>query len=218
MIQKPELNRELNLDKSVYYSDGYFNLRQLCSFAHQIHDIYHLKPINILEIGIGNGFTSSFLRRAGFEVVTVDINPNLDPDICCPISEIESFLEGRFFDLIVCCEVLEHLPFEEFEASIKIFRMLGKRLYLTLPNYNRVFGASIFFDLPLYRFPRFVINAHFDVHRKKLLDPERGHFWEVGSSKLTTKKKLNKRLKSFYNSVRIREYTLNPYHISFLCV
>ncbi|NER23864.1 MAG: class I SAM-dependent methyltransferase [Symploca sp. SIO1C2] len=204
-------NRERNLEKSIYYSDGYFQLHQLCSFVHQIHDIHRLKPTSILEVGIGNGFTSSFLRRAGFEVVTVDINPRLEPDICCPISEMQSCLEGRFFDLVVCCEVLEHMPFQEFESSINIFHSLSQRLYLTLPNYKRTFGVGMLLNFP--KLPYLAVDAHLELPNIKVLDRE--HFWEVGSSRATRKKEIEGYLKKIYGCVDKGRYALNPYHLSF---
>lgn len=203
--------RERNLEKSEYYSENYFKLPQLCSFAHQIHDIYRLKPASILEIGIGNGFTSSFLKRSGFDVVTVDINAALEPDICSPIAGLAPLLGGRSFDLVVCCEVLEHMPFANFEDNIEGFRAVGRRLYLTLPNYKRVFGLSGFLRLP--KFAPALVEAEIEIPIRKSLDKE--HFWEVGSSPLTTRKEIVKRLGRFYPRVDTGRYGLNPYHLSF---
>jgi SAM-dependent methyltransferase len=204
-------NRERNLEKSAYYSDNYFGLTQLCSFAHQIHDIHRLKPANILEIGIGNGFTSSFLKRAGFDVVTVDINAALEPDICSPIAGLVPHLKGRYFDLVVCCEVLEHMPFENFETNIEVFRAAGSRLYLTLPNYKRVFGLGGFLRLP--KLSPTIFGAQIELGIRKPLDKE--HFWEVGSSSMTTRKEILNTLGKFYSHVNTRRYGLNPYHLSF---
>lgn len=203
--------REMNLNKSVYYSDGYFRLEQLCSFAHQINDIHKLSPKNIIEIGIGNGFTSTFLKRAGFDIVTVDINPDLGPDLCVPINELQLYLSGRLFDLVVCCEVLEHMPFDEFEENIRIFSSIGSRLYMTLPNYKRAIGFGGFLRLP--KFSPFKINQYIEISWKKKLDKE--HFWEVDSSAQTKKKNIIKILNRYYKHTSVSRYALNPYHMSF---
>jgi len=204
-------SRECSLDKYMYYSDNYFRLNQLCSFAHQINDIHRLNPASILEIGIGNGFTSSFLRRAGFDIVTVDINPELEPDICSPISRLKPLLGDRSFDLVVCCEVLEHMPFEDFELSLEVFRSVGQRLYMTLPNYKRVYGVGGFINLPKVYGLSF--RAQFELPNRKTLSEE--HFWEVGSSPTTTKREVIKRLGKFYRQIDTQRYALNPYHLSF---
>ena len=203
--------REKNLEKESYFNNEYFSLTQLCSFAHQIHDIYKLQPENILEFGIGNGFTSTYLKRSGFTVTTVDINNNLNPDICSSINEIEKILVDEKFDLIVCCEVLEHMPFEEFEKSISIFSNLGKKLYLTMPNYNRNYGISGFLRIP--KFGIRSIDFSINIPIRKKLDKE--HFWEINSSKFTTIKSINHILQKYYKEVSYSHYRLNPYHISF---
>lgn len=205
--------RERNLEKAAYYSTNYFQLKQLCSQAHQVRDIYMIKPKSIIEIGIGNGFTSSFLRQAGFEVTTVDINQNLSPDICCSIDELSSTLAGSKFDLVVCCEVLEHMPFDKYEANIRTFREVSDQLYLTLPNYSRSIGFGGFFKLPIF-FREF--SLYIDVPFPKRLDNE--HFWEVGSSAETKKKNILHILKNYYPHVSQGQYALNPYHLSFTAI
>src|SRR5690606_9829851 len=122
------LERERTLPRDVYFSDQYFSMQQLCSLSHQINLIHCLRPKNILEIGIGNGFTSSFLRRAGYAVTTVDINPELEPDICAPLDQVGAYLNGEKVDLVVCCEVLEHMPWSDFESNINHLRSFGDRL------------------------------------------------------------------------------------------
>lgn len=203
--------RERTLPESAYFTPGYFDLAPLFSVAHQIHDLHGLKPENILEIGIGNGFTSSFLKRAGFDVVTVDINKALNPDICAPISQMGEFLEERRFDLIACCEVLEHMPFDQFESSIEIFRNIGKRLYITLPNYRFIFGFGGFFNRVAGR--PLLVDMRIELPGFRTLNKE--HFWEVGSSAETKKREIVKLLRNHYSSVRVGRYLMNPRHISF---
>lgn len=205
--------RERNLPKSSYFGEHYFGLQQLFSFSYQIHDIYHLKPSNILEIGVGNGFTSSFLRRSGFDVTTADINPGLEPDICCSIEELPHHVGQGNYDLIVCCEVLEHMPFDEFVGNIEVIRSIGKRLYLTLPNYNKVFGFSGLIRIP--KFAQKIVQKQFEMPGDKQLPPE--HYWEVGSSPTTHRKEIRRILNNFYQAVDVTNYGLNPYHLSFTC-
>ena len=206
-------NRERNLSYSAYFSDTYFSLSQLFSLAQQIHDIHKLRPESILEIGIGNGFVSSFLKRGGFQITTADINPSLGPDICCPIEELPRHIKSRKFDLIVCCEVLEHMPFEDFRANVETIRELGDRLYMTLPNHNKSFGFGGYLKLPRME-PRF-LNAYLDIPNNRPITEE--HFWEVGSLPSTTKKSLVKVLKEYYERVEVKHHLMNPYHIIFEC-
>ena len=206
-------DREKTLPREAYFSDGYFELHQLFSLSHQINEIHKLRPQSILEIGVGNGFTSSFLRRAGYRVTTADINPDLEPDICAPLDQVGSFIGEEKFDLVVCCEVLEHMPLNEFIESLDQLRALGQRLFLTLPNYKATIGASGLFRIPKIGAKSFDLT--FDIPRKKKLDKE--HFWEVGSQRETEIKSIAFELKARYKSVKIKRITLNPYHIAFIC-
>lgn len=207
-------DRERSLPPAEYYADSYFDLQQLCSFAHQIHDINALSPKTIIEIGIGNGFTSTFLKRSGYDVVTVDINPSLGPDICSSIAELQSRLGDQYFDLVVCCEVLEHMPFDEFERNIRVLSSIGKRLYMTLPNYRRAFGFGGFLKLP--RVLPFLASFHVQINTRKPLASE--HFWEVGMTRETGKEKIVGVLRKYYTSIAVDSYALNPYHMSFHAV
>ena len=205
--------REAALEKSEYFSGGYQSMLQLATLSHQVSDIMAMSPASVLEVGIGNGFTSNFLRGAGLEVTTADINPNLGPDIVGPISELPRRLGERSVDLLVCCEVLEHLPFSEFERSIETFRSLGERLYLTLPVYDLVLGFGGFFFGP-----RSTPHQSFSVRipRRKSLEKSM-HFWEVGSDKATRQKALVNILERHFSSVDSYTYKLNPYHVVFVC-
>lgn len=205
--------REENLPSDAYFSDLYFSIPQLCSFAHQLHHIWFMRPKNILEIGIGNGFTSSFLRRTGLSVTTADINKDLKPDICAPINELKKHLDNKF-DLVVCCEVLEHMPLSRLEENLNHLRELGNSLFMTLPNANRTYGLGGIAFMPKIN-PQ-PISFTFDFPYKHDLT-NNPHFWEVGHNIKCTKRAIVKKLKKLYNSVTYGKFSTNPYHIYFEC-
>lgn len=215
MLKYSELDRgefrEKNLDRDIYFTDRYFELKQLFSFSHQIEIISNLKPTSILEVGVGNGFTSTYLRKAGYDIVTVDINESLNPDICAPLSELESCLNGRRFDLVVCCEVLEHMPFDQFESNLVVLKAIGDRLFMTLPNHKRYFGFGGVLTLP--KIKPIEINFHFGTRLLANLPKE--HFWEIGYSRETTLKSITRILRTFYKTVETKNIASNPYHRCF---
>lgn len=204
-------SREASLSRDRYFSDRYFSLKQLFALSHQLHEIHALKPADILEIGPGNGFVSSFLRRAGYDVVTADINAELSPDICASIEELPSHLEGRVFDLVVCCEVLEHIPFAEFEDNIRTMSTVGRRLYLTIPDCRRVFGFGGVLRLPKWAPP--LLNRY--VETSSTIGIARSHYWEIGSSPETSAKNIRSILEKYYTDVQSERFALNPYHVRF---
>lgn len=204
-------DREANLSREEYFSNDYFGLRQLFSMAHQLHEIHRLRPDDVLEVGPGNGFVSTLLRRAGYEVVTADINPALEPDVCASIEDLPTRLDGREFDLVVCCEVLEHMPFAEFEGNVRTLSRLGRRLFITVPDCRRAFGFGGILRLP--KWGPALVNRYLQTSWAKGIAP--AHFWEIGSSAETGPKNVQETLGRHYTGVRTGRFALNPYHVWF---
>lgn len=205
--------REREAPRELYFSDAYFSMPQLSSFAHQLHHIWGLHPRNVLEIGPGNGLLSACLRRAGIPVTTVDINQALEPDICAPLDELHAHI-GEKFDLVVCCEVLEHMAFSEFDANLDHLRRAGDRLFMTLPNGRRTMGIGGIAKIPKLGSRIFDLNIVTPV----LTVIEGGpHFWEVDRAPECSRKSIVRRLSRRYGTVRSGRFALNPYHIYFEC-
>jgi hypothetical protein len=205
--------REISLLKEVYLSDRYFSYSQLWSFVEQIYYIKKINSTNIVEIGKGNGFVSDILKSAGDNVTTIDINPKLNPDIVANIQDVDKFIHPGEYDLISCCEVLEHLPFYEFEKSIRMFSNNCNKLFLTLPMYNKYFGFGGYI--------KFINNSTWrgiwiklPFSGKKLPDE---HYWEINYSKETKKKNIIQILKKYYKIIDTGLFKANPYHRYFIC-
>lgn len=206
-------DREHDLSRDVYFSDFYFSMPQLCSFAHQLNLIHAMRPTSAIEIGLGNGFVSTYLRRAGVPVITADINPSLAPDICAPLAEVRAHMDQPQ-DLVICCEVLEHMPLNEIDANLDHLRDLGARLFLTLPNSRKTWGFSGFAFLPKVGVRLFDLNFDIPWRRPIAGGP---HFWEVGHSSDCSRAAIVRRLRRRYATVHSGRFTLNPYHIWFIC-
>ena len=203
--------RERTLTASAYFSERYFSMQQLCAFAHQLHQIWRMKPANVIEIGVGNGFVSSYLKRAGVPVTTVDINPDLQPDICADLSDLPGLLSGKY-DLVVCCEVLEHMPFYEFGANLDYLRAVGDRLLLTLPSAHRTYGFGGLLTLPRLRV---LCDFHVSIPIKGRVPA--AHYWELGSEKECSRAVVVKMLKERYGVCKAGRLPLQPYHWLFEC-
>ena len=215
MDQQPArgAERERSAPRELYFSDLSFSLHQLGSHAHQLHHIWHMRPRSVIEVGLGNGFVSTFLKRAGLPVTTVDLNPALDPDICAPLDQLGSHLDVRA-DLVVCCEVLEHMPLSELDSNLDSLKAAGDRLFLTLPNGYRSFGLGGIANIPKLG-PR-KVDLNFNTGWRRRLD-KGPHFWEVGSTRECSRRALLKRLRRRYSDVTTGRFALNPYHVYFEC-
>jgi len=124
----------------------------------------------ILEIGVGTKFTSNYLKSKGFEVVTMDIDPEKKPDIVGNIVEDE--LEDEF-DYVLAFEIFEHIPFEDFKKVLgKIKRICRKNLLISVPR-NEKQWLRLSIELP----GRKTFGFRLATLRRKIITKH--HHWEV---------------------------------------
>ena len=97
-------------------------------------------PRSVLDVGIGNGTVSAILRSRGVKVTTVDIDPSLGPDIVGSVHELNRYVDPKSFDLVLCAEVLEHLPYDLLAACARQLALAARQhVVISLPA---VTGAS----------------------------------------------------------------------------
>ena len=167
----------------------------------------------MLEIGKGNGLVSDYFRRAGVDVTTVDINPALKPDICGSILELADLVDGRRFDVVLCAEVLEHLPHENFDQCLEqMAKVAGDRVVITLPSCWRSpidLGVALKFAFMRRWFPRLYIP----LYRRPIAAE---HHWEVGSSKQTGRRAVARSFSKHFDLDRSFREFLKPYHVFYI--
>ena len=74
---------------------------------------------------VGDGFVARILRDANVQVTTLDIQADLKPDVLGSVERIP--LPDHSFDISICCQVLEHLPFDQFETCLKELHRVARR-------------------------------------------------------------------------------------------
>lgn len=164
-----------------HYGHNYLGTERWFSFVHQIASVRDLGLEKVAEIGVGPGVVGDMLRATypTCEYVSVDIDPELKPSVCASVTSLP-FADG-VFDATFCCQVLEHLPFEELgKAILELKRITRRRLVISLPDvspffYLRFPGCRRY--LPsLWRgvsFPQVFPRHHsFEEHGQ--------HYWEIG--------------------------------------
>jgi ubiquinone/menaquinone biosynthesis C-methylase UbiE len=163
-----------------------------------------------LEIGIGNGFVAGFLRNAGFEISTMDIDPELKPTIIGSVINIP--VPDNSFDVVLCCQLLEHLPYENFiPALIEMRRVVKTGLIISLPDMKLVHRIHVETGIGKISFfyPKFLsrpIAWKFDGQ----------HYWNINNAGYPLKRILNDIEKANLKLIRHYRVPENPGHHFFL--
>ncbi len=164
-----DAGQEHYLDRS-YDSRGRF-----ASYWHQVDEVLEAGPGRVLEVGTGNGFVAMYLKARGLDVLTVDSDEDLRPDVVGDVRDLA--LPDGSFDSVLCCQVLEHLPYEDFPGALsEIFRVTGSHAVISLPDHS--YSYRLFLEVPrIGAFAR-VLSLSRPTRTDEL--PGRSHYWEIG--------------------------------------
>jgi len=166
-----------------YTNPSYDSKERFISYWHQINEIIALNPKEVLEIGIGNGFVYNYLKEKGIKIKTLDIDKNLNPDAAGSVLGIP--FEDGSFEVVACCEVLEHLPYSNFRESLKeIHRVSRKHVVLSLPDVTTVYRINV--ELPRIKPIKKLVPHPFHRSPQHTFDGE--HYWEIGKTDYPLKK------------------------------
>jgi SAM-dependent methyltransferase len=197
-----------------HYGHDYNTKGRLASFWHQIEEVRLCSAQSVMEVGAGSGYTTAMLCREGVRVVSLDIDPTLKPNVLASVLALP--FSDETFDATLCCQVLEHLPWEMFAPSVReLRRVTGKRLIISLPDRER--QIRLLFDGPKLGFftrirclPRHV-NARLN---NADIDPQ--HFWEIGAGQIDTRKVLVELAAAGAGNLRHYRVFEFPYHHFFV--
>ena len=193
-------------------------------FYSHIFQIYLARKLNskeILEIGKGDGFVYNLLRK-GIEtdladairksfsipmVTTIDNDRNKSPHRVIDITDLEELdsLPNNFYDTILICEVLEHVPYEKVEEILKILKKkTNKYIIISVPDQSKYLRAQFFkhgirdvhffmsaLNWVVRKFNRFwdgisKIQYRF-VNKRRQFKKQKEHHWELGIDKYSVK-------------------------------
>lgn len=161
-----------------HYEKSAFTSLRIESITEQLRAICSSGYTNILEIGIGRGFLRHcFKLFPQIHHTTLDIAEDLHPDYvgsvtCMPFPD-------KRFELTVCCQVLEHLPFEDVQEALKeIWRVTRYEAVISVPDRTRRFGIAL--ALGRLGWLRVEVNIPKPRDMKRKLDFSGEHYWEIG--------------------------------------
>jgi len=206
-------SEEANLEKERYYTEGYFSHAQFISYSEQIRLVHSLDRKDVLEIGIGNGIVTDFLRKAGLNVTSFDINQHLIPEVVGSVTDLNAIFQHRKFDIILCAEVLEHIPFEYFEQAIaNIAGTTNEYAIITLPRCQKIL-IDIQFAIKIPKLPYFEKGLCLSIPNSNIPP---NHYWELDSSKETKIKEIDTILKRHFAILDSSRFRFRSYHHYFI--
>lgn len=112
--------------------------------------------------------------------IVIGINKNLKPDIVGEITKLP--FTNNSFDAILCCQVLEHLPFERVETALKEMTRISNYMVISLPYFSVYISitldANVFSWIKRKRFKpkNFLMRLPFPLPHKF----DGAHYWEIG--------------------------------------
>ena len=192
-----------------YFSQNYSDKRRWMSYWHQIREILSFKPENVLIIGKGDGLIAEYLKLKNIKIITLDIDENIKPDIVASV--IKMPFNDNEFDAVLCAQVLEHLPYEDFgKATLEIKRVAKKGAVISLPH----FGPAIRIFLKIPFLPELKLSIKLPYPIKHRFKGE--HYWEIGKRNYPLKLIKSEMIKSGF-SIK-KDYTVfeNPAHHFFI--
>lgn len=132
----------INLDSSWHYLPVYLAKMEWVS-----NYLDHFgKTKKILDAGCGEGVLVKKYRDQGFDMIGMDLN--YATEYVFQRSILETELEDASLDLIICLDVLEHMPPDLQELALKEFARILKpdgNLLISLPNLAHLASRVSFF-------------------------------------------------------------------------
>ncbi len=211
---------ESQIEKEHYQTLAYLKRERFYSYVEQIELVkkYAQTGDTILEVGKGNGLIEHILKELlGFSVTTLDINPDLHPDIVGNILKPGEWMK-KPYDVVLAFEVLEHLPFHDARKALEhLVQVAQKYVLISIPDMRSFVSArfSMFERFPLtvqkvISFPRL-------THRHQPFGKD--HYWEIGinaGKHKTTMKKIKSELLKGFTVVEHFRCHLVPWHHYFV--
>lgn len=212
-----ETKNDFNIQVSDthYAAQKYDTLERFISYHYQIMSVLRLAPKTVLEIGIGNKLVATYLKHEGVDVTTVDFDERLKPDIVADVRKMP--VPDRSYDLVMACQILEHIPFETFEDALTELRRVTKRYaVVSLPR------RSSYFEFVLkFPFIRTLLKRNFvDIAinwplRFGGFETSGQHYFEIGRAPYT-RRTIEARIKRHFRIIDSFSPVLNQYHIFYI--
>lgn len=193
------MKNNIQVPKQHYNWKNYIGEGRWYSYYLQINEV--MKSVNdgerILLIGVGDGLVPLLLKRIleingmnDVSVTTFDFDERLFPDVVGDVTELQNYFDANSFDVIICVEVLEHIPYIFFERVLKDIQTICTEkgmCILGLPFQGYGLEVGVIWQNPMPKKHRFkLVISKFYRSMKSFSDNE--HYWELGFKETQLKK------------------------------
>jgi len=162
------------VSRDHYEFERYATEERFASYWYQLKEILEVGPISVLEIGVGDGVVGAYIRQSGGIAYTcADYAADTKPDVVADVRSLP--MADGSFDVVCAYEVLEHLPFDDFEKAVsELVRVARHRIIISVPH----FGPPVKFLLKIPFLPELCFAFKIPFPRIHTFNGQ--HYWEIG--------------------------------------
>ncbi len=186
-----------------YDFERYDDLERWISYWYQIRAALRLRPRTVLEIGSGSGVFRAYLANAGVNVRSMDIDDSRKPDVVASVTDLDAAFPSTRFDAICAFQVLEHLPFDQFERCLQQIAGHAGHALISLP-YR---GERVRFSFWLGD-KKLSLGHKFMMPWRYRRCPE--HHWELGRG--YSARRITRIMGKYFDVLERGFIAENPYH------
>ena len=201
---------------------AYYTEKRIVHQWFQVDLLRDLEVRKVLEVGPYFGLVSAMLANAGYEVTTLDIaseppEPGVTRHICGDIRKVRpEQMAGH--DAIICCETLEHIPWEDVGAVLsRIAASAVPWLIISVPYEAFQLGFTLYLNRHVWRRRSFLKKLRFLSEFPVPPDDSwEHHKWEVGFKGYSVARLRDLLTDAGYEILR-QEFTSGCRSVFFLC-
>jgi hypothetical protein len=168
-VDRQQWRRELHLSNFINTHAQYRDLQSLPEIR------------SVLIVGPGQGLEAAVLRWKSYDVTTLDIDADFDPDVLGSVHDMSTFTTSQF-DVVIASHILEHLAVDYLRLALSEIARVGRYALIYLPvsgrhvqfrlrpgirdwDFSLVLDLFNYWDRPSGRVPQYMAGQH---------------FWEIG--------------------------------------